>query len=203
MLEVSALTRPLEQSYPIADDDAFKVVNTAVWYTLTRLLPGSPIPRDQVDGGTCYHLSVGTQGVQLYVLRISPHLAEIRLHLLLPLDPIERTVWQLQSGQQHARGQIEEALGTVLAFCDMEIAEMLHRAATVEGSTPLPPATNEQIVRWWLLYHRQKTVHQLVRLIEQTDGRQIPAQTLYNIRSKQIAAGDQKTTKRGRKSKNR
>jgi hypothetical protein len=203
MLEVSGLTRPLEQCYPIANDDAFKVVNTAVWYTLSRLLPGRPITRDQIDGGTLYELSAGQQGIQLFVLRISPHLAEIRVHFLLPLDPVERTVWQLQTLTPHKPSQIEEAIATILACCDMEIADMLHRAATTEGTAPMPPATNEQIVRWWLLYHRDKTVHQLVRLIEELDGRRIPSQTLYNIRHKQIAAGDHKTNKQGRKPKKR
>lgn len=199
MGEWTGLSRPYEQIYPISDDNAFNVVNLGVWYALSRIFPpGHQIPRDHVAGGTLYHLNFDGQIVQLFILRISEHMAEIRIHLLIPLDPIERTVWTLQMSRGSISERIEEGIARLLLRCDIEISELLHRSVLAEGRAPPPPQKLEHLDRWRELYHREKTTKQTLAVIEEIDGRRISAQTLHNIRSQRIKAGHATSSKRGR-----
>ncbi len=190
MLALHAPGAPLEECYTIPNDNAFKIVNTAVWYTFKRLFPGFPLPCEQIDGGTCYTLSIGDDYTQLFVLRTSEHTAEIRLHLLLPVDPVERSVCMLRASTDQARRRIEESLAVVLAFCHQEVCRMLRRAFMAEGTEPPPPLGDiKACIRWADLCRPGISNAKLGEIIGASE------QTIKNVRSQ---TGQTKRVVRGK-----
>lgn len=167
---------PFEHLYDLPAVNAFKAVNGAVFYVLTRLVPGQPLSYSTVDGGAVYNLEGrGLWSAQIYVLYVADTVAALRIHPIMPMDVQAREVWST------AIGPIARAdLRYVLELCHGAIVSQLRRAAIILGSAPEPPPASdiERVFTWQQIYYPDITD----RALSAKTG--IPIQTIKNKRSK-------------------
>jgi hypothetical protein len=157
-----------EQVYHLPSENAFKTVNSAVFYVLSRFECGVPLERDEVDGGAVYYLLLNDWLMQLFVLHIAETVAAIRLHACVQLDDLAITgrayLWRpkgpnepFMEGAQAIVGAIHDSIVTSLRY-----------AVSYEPSTapPMPPKSDLQaICTWQQIYAPAKPLQELAKEI--------------------------------------
>lgn len=165
---------PLECVYQLPDAEAFKTVNAAVFYVLSRLYPGQKIARDETAGAITYIFAGHGWRMQLFILYTAEHIATMRLHPLIPDDLAERFAWV------HGPAGADAGQWALIIFqmCHSSIANLLRVAALALGPPPAPPKTNLPAVFTW-----QEIYFPTMKNSELAERIGIEHQTLRNARS--------------------
>jgi hypothetical protein len=165
---------PLERVYQLPNADAFKTVNAAVFYVLSRLYPGQKLIRDETDGAIVYTMAGHGWRMQLFILYTANSVATVRLHPLIPDNLAERFAWVNGPAGRDAG---EWAL-RILNMCHSSIANLLRGAAFIIGAPAPPKQDLEAAIRWKDIYFPAMPDPNLAELVGAKH------QTIKNLRSK-------------------
>lgn len=152
---------PLEGFYQLPNAEAFKTVNAAVFYVLSRIYPGQKLIRDETSGAIVYTLAGHGWRMQLFVLYTSENVATIRVHPLIPNTLPERFAWVNGPAGKDAG----EWAVTIFHMCESAIANLLRNAAFISGPPPPPKHDLEAAIRWAALYQPAMPDPELAELV--------------------------------------
>lgn len=167
--------------YPLASSNAFKTVNAIVFYMLSRLDPGVPVERDEVEGGTVYYLLYRTWLIQLFVLHVSDTIACIRLHNCIPIGNREGFTREYSWRPPPPHAEYTPGITGLMMGIHQEIVSVLRYPIQMglETAPPMPPASEMAFVfQWQQLYRPNMTDKELA------DQLGVSHQTVRNARSK-------------------
>jgi hypothetical protein len=189
--------------YPLASPGAFKTVNAAVFYVLSRFSPGEPVERDEVDGGTVYSLLYRTWLIQLFVLHVSDTTACIRLHNCQPLGGRDGNTRDYAWKPARPDAAYVQGIGALVEAIHAAVSELLGYAITLGAETaPPPPAASDlyAVFQWQRLYRPSMSDRELAELVN------LSYQAIRNARSKlrqvrreEVQLGHAPRTQRGRR----
>lgn len=166
---------PLEFVFPLPTNDAFRTVNAAVFYTLRSYVPQqySAAPAESVEGAAAYDLACDGTPAQLFVLHVSPTVAQVALQWMRPTA--EGGMWNPSLVPDRARRVAEFLLRRILE----EIRRLLHTQLAFNNIIPPMPSRvhPDAVVIWQFIYYPEMGDKEL----ETKSG--INRQTLANHRS--------------------
>lgn len=162
--EFQSLDSCYEQVYPLPTGDAFKTVNGAVFYVLSRWDTAAPVERDEVDGGVVYYLPLHNWLMQLFVLHLTDNVAALRFHACLPLDDMMVTgrayVWVPKNPNEAFVHGAQAILTSIRHY----IITSLRYVVNFEPDT-LPPMPSKDdiyaVCDWHRIYKPEMTLKEL------------------------------------------
>lgn len=167
--------RTIETRYPLANGDAFKAVNAAVFYAIGRNNSGRRIEFEAVDGGTLYYVNSAGLVVQIFVLYVSECVALTRFHFI--------GVYVMPGGQspQQAvlRKEVTATLRRLVSTIDRAVEGLLRLGTTEQDMKPPLPSANdlELAFKWQQMYYPEMTDKELAARLG------VSHQTIRNARS--------------------